>query len=76
MDKVISSGNPCALSSAGPKYGLDGITHDYMNLKSFTAMLLLLIALVMVFTGSMLPPALTGVGFVFIAFVLLQYSRK
>ncbi len=50
-----------------------------MNLTASTAILLLMIAVVMVMigiTGKILPPALTGVGFVFIAFVFLQDKKK
>jgi len=49
-----------------------------MNFKTITAIVLFLIAIVMVYIGitkSVLPPALTGVGFVFIAIVFLKGKK-
>lgn len=48
-------------------------------MKKFTAILLILIAIAMIYisvTASILPPGLTGLGFIFIAIVFLSEGTK
>ncbi len=49
-----------------------------MKIKKIIAIILIIIALVMLFIGvtkSMLPPALTGIGFILIAIVFLNDKK-
>lgn len=50
-----------------------------MNIKIISAIVLILIAAVMLYLGinnGILPPSLTGVGFLFIALVFLTDKKK